>query len=100
MKLLDEIQDASAEIRWCWLSKPHSWTVIRNCNLIITFSPSCSGDFDDLTPASAPPEWRQGPVGTTRASRPALFREQKDLRQTMSHFLHISSSNQKFRMYV
>lgn len=63
-----------------WLSKLHPWC---NRNLIITVSPSCSSDFNDLAPAPTPPERRQGPVGTTRASRPAFLGEQKDLQQMM-----------------
>jgi len=52
---------------------------IRLCDVIFLI-PSCSSDFDDFAPTPTPPERRQGPVGTARASRPALLGKQKDLR--------------------
>lgn len=55
---------------------------MRNVRFFLSsLLPSCSSDFDDLASTPTPPEWRQGPVGTTRASRPAFLGEQKDLQQ-------------------
>lgn len=48
--------------------------------IIIFFLPSRAGDLDDLAPAPAPPEGRQGPVGTAGASRPAFFGKKQDLK--------------------
>ena len=42
--------------------------------------PPRASDLDHFTSTPTPPEWRQRPVGTTRAPRPAFLRKQKDLK--------------------
>lgn len=48
-------------------------------------SPSGSSNFHYLASTSTPPERRQSPVGTARASRPAFLRKQKHLRHTETY---------------